>query len=439
MKANIIRVLLMLMPFGCISAQTENTWTLRNAIDYALENNINVKKNTVARNISEENYTQARASRFPNLTFSAGETFSHFNRSNEAGEYSSDQSFSEQYRLSSSVTLFEGFRIKNSIKAQEIALQNSDLLVEEAKQNIEIAITESYLQILYAKDNVRTAELSLETSKAHLEQGELKYRAGSIAETDYAKLKSQHSNDAYRLVAAQNALANRILDFKQLLELGIEENPTLYYPEIADDEVVELPPSKEEVFENAMGWMPQIKSGQNAILAAEYDLLKAKSGLYPSISMSAGISTGHSSADKERYFDQLNHNFSQNIGLSLNYNIFSHKEVRTNIKKSEFAIETAKLNAQQDEKDLLKTVEEVYLNVISSQNRYLAAKEAFDAAEISYRLMQDKFKVGLTNMYDYIEEKNNYLNAQREFLQAKYETLLNQKLLDFYQHKPINL
>ena len=97
------------------------------------------------------------------------------------------------------------------------------------------------------------------------------------------------------------------------------------------------------------------------------------------------------------------------------------------------------LNAQQDEKDLLKTVEEVYLNVISSQNRYLAAKEAFDAAEISYRLMQDKFKVGLTNMYDYIEEKNNYLNAQREFLQAKYETLLNQKLLDFYQHKPINL
>jgi len=221
--------------------------------------------------------------------------------------------------------------------------------------------------------------------------------------------------------------------------LGIEENPTLYYPEIADDEVVELPPSKEEVFENAMGWMPQIKSGQNAILAAEYDLLKAKSGLYPSISMSAGISTGHSSADKERYFDQLNHNFSQNIGLSLNYNIFSHKEVRTNIKKSEFAIETAKLNAQQDEKNLLKTVEEVYLNVISSQNRYLAAKEAFDAAEISYRLMQDKFKVGLTNMYDYIEEKNNYLNAQREFLQAKYETLLNQKLLDFYQHKPINL
>ena len=123
----------------------------------------------------------------------------------------------------------------------------------------------------------------------------------------------------------------------------------------------------------------------------------------------------------------------------MNYNIFNHKEVRTNIRKSELAIETAKLNAQQDEKDLLKTVEDVYLNVISSQNRFLAAKEAFDAAEISYNLMQDKLKVGLTNMYDYIEEKNNYLDVQREFLQAKYETLLNQKLLDFYLHKPINL
>ncbi len=437
-KQKILVLLFGILPIVAF-AQTEKQWTLRNAIDYALENNIKVKKAVVDKNVTNENYVQARASRFPNLTFGASETFSHYMQNDGNGDYDSKQSFSEQYRLSSSVTLFEGFKLQNTIKQQELSLQSSDLAIEEAKHNIEIAITESYLQILYAKDNVTTSELSVETSKSQLDQAEKKYKAGSISENEYAKFKLQYANDAYRLVSAQNSLSNRILEFKQLLELGIEDNPELYFPEIPDDEVIALLPSKEEVFNTAMGWMPQIKSSETAIKSAEYDLQKSKSGLYPSLSMSAGISTGRSSLDKEKYFDQMNHNFSQNIGISLNYNIFNHKEVRTSIEKSKYAIETAKLNAQQTEKDLLKTVEEIYLDVVSSQNRFKAAKEAYDAAEISYNLMQSKFKIGMTNMYDYIQEKNNFLDAQRDFLQAKYETLLNQKLLDFYQNKPIEL
>jgi outer membrane protein len=405
-------------------------WTLRSSIDYALENNIQIQRAKLSMQSQEESRKQAKASMFPTLNFSASESFS-----NRQEAYS----FGENYGISSNVTLFNGLRLINNLKQQDLFLQTSELAIQEAENNIEIAITQSYLQILYAQESVKAAELTLSYSDAQLKQGEIFFRVGSIAESDLAQLQARSSNDKYRLIVAQNNLQSQILSFKQLLELEIDDEISIYFPELSDDDIINIPPAKKDVYETALSFMPQVESSLLNIKTAEYALKTSRSGRYPTLSMSAGISTGHAGRDYDAYLDQLADNFAQNIGISLSFSILNRRTVKTDIAKSKILLEDSKLNAAQTEKDLLRSVESVYLDVISSQNRFLAAKEALSAAKISYELTEKRFNLGMKNTVELLNEKNAFENAQQEFLQAKYATILSQKLLDFYQNKEISL
>lgn len=61
------------------------------------------------------------------------------------------------------------------------------------------------------------------------------------------------------------------------------------------------------------------------------------------------------------------------------------------------------------------------------------------ASKISYDLAQEQFNLGMKNTVELLTEKNNFLSARQEMLQAKYMAILNIQLLRFYQGKEITL
>ena len=162
-------------------------------------------------------------------------------------------------------------------------------------------------------------------------------------------------------------------------------------------------------------------------------------GIFTYVTLSAGLGTSHASGIGTGFGTQTKHNWSENIGLTLNIPIFNKRSTKTAVNLAKLNIENAQLNYENVQKELLKSVETVYQDAVSAQNRFRSARENLTATELSFELTQEQFFLKAKNTVELMTEKNNLLAAQLELIQAKYMAILNQQLLNFYQGIEISI
>jgi outer membrane protein len=254
-----------------------------------------------------------------------------------------------------------------------------------------------------------------------------------------SQLESQLSSDKYKLIVSQTNLDNYKLQLKQLLELNINDDIKIAYPNLSDNEVLVPLPKKQDIYDTSLSVMPEITSSKLNVNVANIEVQKAHAGYLPSISLNAGIGTGHLSGTDYALGSQLWDKFNQSIGLTVSIPIFSNRENKTALNKAKYAVTTSQLEQQDAEKTLLKTVEGIYLDATSSQTQYTSAKENLAYVKQSYDLTQEQFFLGMKNTVELLTQKNNYLTAQQEVLQAKYMSIMSIQLLNIYQKKAIEV
>ena len=432
---------LVLILTGTASAQDREGWSLQQCIDYALQNNIQIKTQEVSLETAEASLEQAKAQQYPTLNFSSsfGANFQNIVTYNEYMEKAGGVSVSNNFGLNSGLALYQGGRLRNTVKQSRVQRDATELDVEQARIDLEISVAQAFLQVLYNHEALELNRQAEELSARQVERGEQLFQAGSISRVELAQLKSQHASDQYQCVAAENTLENSRLQLKQLLELGLDEPFDIRYP-VIDDSVVGTPiPDLADVYAEALASLPQMKSSELGIESADLGVKIAEGAALPSISMNAGISTGYSSGSGDRYFDQLGNKLGESVGLNLSLPIFNGRQVRTNIKKARLQLESARLQDASARKQLLSTLESVRNDAVSAQQRYFASKTQLDAAEESFRLVTEQFNAGIKNTVELLTEKNNYLSARSQQIQSKYQALLAEKLLGRYMNQPIEL
>lgn len=432
-----------------LSAQEKpQEWTLKNCIDYALTQNIQLKKSKIALESSQVDSKSARAKLFPSLSFGSTQQYINtpFPEGNSLDNYvvtgskgSSKNSYTGNYSLRSSMTLYNGGKLRNNIKSSKLQEQVQQYSVEEEIDNIETSITESFLQILYAQESVKINEETVALSKLQCERGKALLEAGSISQSDYAQLESQYSSDKYQLVLSQTTLESNIQTLKQLLEMNMTETLSISTPNLEAHDVLTPLPGKEEVYQSALNFIPSIQSGKLGIDIAKLEHKNAKAGYYPTLDLSASVGTGHISGSDSNFGQQMKNKLNESIGLTLSIPIFSNRENKSAVEKAKLQISEAELEYLNAQKELQKTIEDIYLDATSSQAQYAAAIEQVKASKTSYNLAQEQFNLGMKNTVELLTEKNNFLSAQQEMLQAKYMAILNAQLLRFYQGKEITL
>ncbi|MDU1891507.1 MAG: TolC family protein [Dysgonomonas sp.] len=421
-----------------ISLSAQKKWTLRDCIDYARQENIQVKKSQLQVESYEVDIKQSKAGLFPSLSGNVSQNYSHAKEANNNYKYKG--LFNGQYGVNLSWTVYDGNRNRNSVKQSKLQKEASEFDTQQQQNDIEISITQNYLQLLYARESIKNNENILESSEAQLKQTKDFLDAGSITMAEYAQVEAQYSSDKYNLVLAQNSFDNYKLQLKQLLELDIDETLEIEFPTIDDNEVVALIPSVNEIYEKSLSIMPEVKSSKLDMDIADIEKSTAKAGYLPSLSLNGSVGTGNVwNSGYSAFSTQLNRNFSQSLGLTLSIPIFDNRKNKSNVEKANLQIETARLNYLDTQKGLLRTVEGLYQDAVSSQSKYYAAKDKVKASELSYSLVKDQYSLGMRNTVELTTEQNNYANALQEFLQAKYSALLSLKLLNFYQGKEIDL
>ena len=412
--------------------EASKTWTLQECLDYAYQNNIQVRQSRNNQLSGIEDTKQAKAALFPSLVASTTQSYTNY----PSSEVTDNNSYTGTYGITAGMTIFEGGKLRTEVKRQKVQNQMDALSVEESVNDIRIAIVQAYMQCLYAADAVGINRSTAEASKAQRDRAEEMLRTGSISRVDFAQLQSQYSSDEYQIVVAGSTLDNYKLQLKQLLELDIMEEMNPAVPGVKEENVLKALPPKNEVYETALKVMPQIRRGELGIEAAKLEEKSARAGFFPSISLSASVGTGHMSNNDFESGSQIWNRFNENVGLTLNIPIFSNRKNRTAVNKAKIALNDSYLEWTSLQKELLRNVESAYLDAVSAQAQYLSAREKEKYARESYELTSEQFRVGVKNTVELITAQNEYSAAQQQVLQAKYLTLLSIELLNIYQGLP---
>ncbi len=299
-------------------------WDLQTCLDYAIKNNITLNSLRLTMATAQQNYLLSKAARQPNLTGSAGLTYTHSKNANPVvGGFQTQSSFSNSFELTSSVTLYNGGYINNDIRQKNLEIESANLNILENANDITLQIVQAYLNILLAKENVVYVQDLVSTTAAQVDQGKKEYEAGSIARNAYIELQAQLATDKYTLVTATNSVRQNKLTLKQILQLSYQDSFDIVDP----DTIVakESFPTLDSVESIALQNRPEIRNGQVGIDISRYDLAKAKAGYLPVLTAFGTLNTGYSNNSKDDYISQLDNNFFQQAGISLSIPIFNRQ------------------------------------------------------------------------------------------------------------------
>lgn len=439
MKKYIIAAFSVFLAIGTLQAQQK--WSLEQCIDYALKNNITIKSTELNTKSQEIRHQMAKNQRLPDLSASASQSVNFGQAMNNQGIYENKKSFTYSYTagLSSSVNVFSGFQIKNTISAQEFTLLASLEELKEAKENISVNIASAYLQVLYNKELYQIALEQVTLSQTQLTRYENMASLGKIPEGQVYEAKAQLAKDKFNATESQSNLQLSLLDLSQLLDLKEWSDFDIVEPDINMKSLSLMISPADEVFNYAVGNKSVVKASEYRLKSSEKSLEVSKGAYYPRLSLGASYSNGYYPDMKKSLADQMNTNARTAVGFSLSIPIFNRFDTRNNVKLSKIDVENAKLEVDNTKKTLYKEIQQAWFNAQTASEKYQASADAVMNTEEAYRFAEEKFNNGRSTIYEFNEAKMNLASARSNQLQAKYNYLFSIKILDFYKGEPLQL
>ncbi len=410
----------------------QNVWSLQDCLNYAVENNITVKKSALDKTTAEVNLEQQKNNKLPSVNGTASLGLTNGSSIDPiTSNFVNQTLFSNSFGINSSVVVYQGNKLNLQIEKNEILVNQSKLYQQQAENNIILNVLEAYLQALYYNEGIEIAKNSVNSSAQELKFTQIKYINGAIAKLDLADVETQYAQNQYNVVAAENLYNQQVLKLKQLLELDPSVNFEI--EKVALSDAMENVPDKQQVYTQAIAELPDLKiyDAQNDLLYKNLELVKAD--YRPSVSVNAGLNTGYSSTMNYGYFKQMQSNFNKSLGVSLNVPIFSKKQNITDKKLAQIDIDQNKLDKIAAEKTLYSNIETAWQNATANLAQQKAAKVARDNAKLAYDLSAKKYEFGGLTTTELAVSRNNYLNNEQTYLQTKFMAVLYTQLLNFYQ------
>lgn len=428
-----------------ITSNAQNVWSLQKCIDYALENNIQIKQQQLNTNFIENQVSQAKSNRLPNLNAQFGNDYSFGRSLTYDNTYQNVNSMSLSGGANTNVTIFNGFTLNNEVERQELDLQASFQDLEKAKDDIMLNIARSYLEILFNEEITAVSEAQIAITKQQIDRTQQLVDAGSLAKGALLEIQAQMAREELQLVNDQNTTQLAYLTLYQFLDLPIAEHFKIEKPVLPEIKANTSMANSLDVFDNAMNSRPEIIAAQLRVKSAEKQLEIAQGSRYPTLSFGANYYNLYNNkytnfnGDKIEFGSQLKNNARSSAGFTLGIPIFNRFQVKNAISNSNLQIYDYKYRLQTASNVLRKEIEQAYTNALASLNRYISSEKAVVSMVEAFRYVEEKYNVGMVNSVEYNQSKNDLTAAQSQLLQAKYEYIFRTKILDFYNGISIEL
>ena len=415
-------------------------WTLRDCINYALENNISLQKTVLKKASAQEDYLQSKAALLPSLQASTSQNINYtpWVASGISGDGYTKSSidkvyYNGTYSVAGNYTIWNGNKNRNQVKLNKLTTEAAALDSAIQAQNLQEQIATLYIQICYSTEAINVNKESYKSSLENEERGKEMVKIGKMSQADLAQLTAQRAQDEYSIVESESNVKNYKRQLKELLQITNDEAFDIVVPIASDAQALGTIPSLNSVYASALDTRPEIKSYQNMIDQSDLNIAIAKAGKLPTISANAGISTSTTSMNKDGWGSQIKLNFGVGGGISVSIPICDNRATKTAINKANIQKQSSMLDLKDQQTKLYSTIENYWLQANTNQSQFKAAKTSTESAKTSYDLLSEQFKLGLKNIVELRTGKDNLLKAQQNELQSKYLTLLNMGMLNFYK------
>lgn len=470
----VILVLLVSPLLGHTFAQ--KVWTLEDCINYALDNNLDIKKQILTVETNKRQLWQSGLSMLPNLNangtniWNFGQTIDQYTNT-----FASTTVRSNNFYLSSDVLIFGGLTKFNTLKQDQINLLASKYDLDVMKNNISLSVAGYYLDILFNMELLDVAREQLNITQDQVKRITKMVEAGSSAKGDLLNIQAQQAAEELTVVDAENRLYISNLSLQQLIDLPVTKDFSVEKPLLKPVEKPRDVMTPEQIFDYALIARPEIKSADLRVQAAQKSLSIARGTISPILSFSGSWGTGYSGASQEidpnvqpsisseiigitksnkdsvygfmlnynyrvkSFYDQLRDNNNQSVGFYLRIPIFNGWQGRTAISQAKIEKNQAELSLEIQKRDLRKIIEQSYADAVAALKKYNSSLQKVAAQEESFKYTQQKFDVGMLTSFDFNNAKKDLTKAQSDLLQAKYDFIFKTTILDFYMGKPISI
>ena len=427
-----ITLIFTLMAVFSMKAQESHSYqfTLEDCLRYAYANSYERKSMELTGQSLETTYEQSKQQRLPSVSASVGQNISN----NENG-----WSTSGNVGVGSSVTIYQGGNINNTIEQNRLNMERNIVQLQRYDNQLTTQILQSFLTILGNQELIKYQQEVLNTSREQLKQGQMRYKVGTILESDLLLLESQYYSDSNNVVDTRINIENNLLDLKVLLSMNPTDGLVIVTPNTENLDVLkETLPTEEEAVNRAMDYMPDLRMSDYDIRLAEKSVDMARGNYFPSISANANVGMGILSFDgngNSKWYGKP----TESAGVSMSIPIYSRGQTKANVKKSRIALEQAQLDYEQSVLTVRQTVVQAYRNVISAYNAYKVSQVKENAYSKSFNAYNMQYQFGSITTVELLQQQNNYLNVLNSYIQNKYSLLMKRKILDLYMGEPIVL
>ena len=437
--------LLLLLTANLVQAQTK-PWTFRQCLDTALQRNIAVNQSRMSNELDKISLAQSKANRIPSLSANANEGLNiGKNIDPTTNSYVTQAYHSTNFGISSSYNVFNGLQNSNTIKQNRLNVESGKYDVEKAKNDVTLNITTGYLQVLYAREILSAAKNQEESTRTQVERTEKMVNAGKSPESDLLQIRSQLATDNLSVITAQNQLDLARVTLMQLMDIPVSEGFDIEVPPM-DTTAARSLLSTGDIFSKSLATQPQITSSMLQTNASEMGVKIARGTYWPRVTLGANMSTNYASSRKKGtevnplgypFFQQVWDNIGQSVSLGVSIPIYTNRQNKSNIERAKVNLITTKLNEQNVKNTLRKNVEQTYADLRAAAKKYEATKLQLRSVESVYMNAEKKYSLGVMSATDFLIQKNSYIQSQSTVIQARYDYIFKQKILDFYEGKAI--
>ncbi|MCC7332945.1 MAG: TolC family protein [Flavobacteriales bacterium] len=444
MKINSIKILLLFISCS-ISAysQPENSskiWTLKECINHALENNISIKKSELEKVNKQQDVRQAKGNFLPNLNASASQNYNFGSSIDVTNNRVSADYRSNNYSLNSNWVLFDGFANIHTLNRAKINIAIQEANIVKMKNDISLNVVNNYLQVLFAKEQIKIANFQVNISEKELERITALVEAGAVPKGDMLNAKATLSTDIQTLTEAQNNFEMATLRLAQLLLIP-EGTIQIEEIQVAEPTNTMASNSSTVIYDKAVGFFPEIKAAQLVIQSADKSISISKADYLPTLSFNYSLSTAYQHRqgfpDYYSYNKQLDNNLGHVLGLTLSIPIFNRFQFRSAVSRAEINKEQATFDLESEKIKLRESVQLAYTDASTAAKSYEAAKNSVDAQREAFDYANEKFQVGSISSYDFNQSKNRLFSSETQLIRSKYDYTFKVKVLEFYYGVPI--
>lgn len=430
--------LLILFCFHDVIAQ-EKKWTLEDCINYAVTNNLDLKRQLLRTETAEANFLKSKMDVLPSLNFGSDARVG-FGRSidPETNLITFNQNITNSYSLNSNVQLFNGFAALNTISANRFMLM-AGLEAEKITRNtLIIDILGQYYQVLYASGLENAAKLQLELSEKQNFRILKMVETGKEALSKQYEMESQLSADKLAYTIAHNSANQALTTLKQTLQLEPGTEFNIAMPNLENLLFNDTSFNTDSIFNIASQTLPRLKLIEYEFQASKKQISAAKGSILPSVSAGAAIYTGYyktisnDAAHQELFSTQLKSNISQAVYLSLDIPLFNNYTTGRSIRTATINKNDAALRLEKEKNNLYTEIENACLNYNRGRDEFIAAQSNFEFNKKSFSSVEKKFESGLVDVTDYSAAKTTLFRAETEALRTKLQLLIRKLTINFY-------